>query len=1800
MSRSLMGNTSNVTRVTVLGTLASLLFSFCTPMQTASANVQLPAPIAISAAAGSAAGTIQVKFSANFGSLVSATTSGSTQPGSNVASLAIDTAGNLVYADQNGQTNIYIRTRNSTLDYSSETWLATSPRSFIAIGLDSQNNIFTIGRSGIYKLSRTNGTLGTGSWTETAIVADTALCVINSCAISTDGQDNVIALTSKLQIWKKSENYATASVIEASPTGYDFSAKGTSIAYYNGTGLVVRTSATYDFVNAVPSSGLSANGDGAIGISDGLVALQRRGSAGTLSLASFDATPTLNRIKYYDSNVFGCSGEFDPYGNFISGCLTGSPIQVMSKIAAVGQTYTAKVYAADGTTLVKTVTNYVSGSDITGLSGDTTYNVTITANASSGYLVSSASSLVSARTAVSPASITTNTISGTAIAQQVLTSNVTASGTITRVWKRDGVPISGATSGTYTLVEADIGTKITVTATATNSGGTASSTTSDFGPIAALTPTISSASISGTPTYGQTLTVTPSGVTGVPTPTSTYVWNRDGSPISGAQSSTYTLTTADIGTAISATVTVTNSGGIASRTTTSTTLVSKITPTFESWSPVTKIFGDSDFPLTAPTPSTPGTFTYSSATNSVISVSGNSATVVGAGTSVITATFTPNDPANYISGGTTSMTVTVGKATPTFTWSGVTKTFGDGNFSLTAPTPSTPGTFTYTSGTTSVISISGSTATVAGAGTSLITATFTPTNTANYNSGGTTTMTVTVGKATPTFTWSGVTKTYGDATFPLTAPTPSTPGTFAYSSSNPSVLSVSGSTATVAGAGTSTVTATFTPNATANYVSGSTTSMVATVQQKTQTTLAISPTSVTYGSTLTLTTSGGDGLGSVSYLVDSGPCTVLESTLTPTGAGTCMVTATKAANGNYLAISSISTAITVAKQTPTFTWSGISKMYGEIFSLTAPTPSTPGTFTYSSATTSVVAISSSTATVVGNGSSIITATFTPNDSTNFVSGGTTTMTVTASKVAITVTPTAGQSKVYGANNPTITYSVTSGSLVGSDTLSGALTYTGTNAGSYAIAIGTLANSNYTITLASVNFAITQATQSAVSLSSLSSGYNPSNKTVALTGTGGTGTGSYLTALDASNTTPGCSVTGTTLTYTTAGTCVIAVTRSSDTNYLARTDVVSFSIGLASQTITFNSLSAKSYSSDTFTVSATSSASLTVVFTSGSTSVCTTSGTSGSTITLLGVGTCVINANQAGDANTGAASQVSQNFTVNPRAITVTADAKSKVFGASDPTFTYSITTGSLVLGDALTGALTRAAGTDVGTYQIQQGALTTSNNPKYTITFISADLSITRGTPTLVLTYPNSNVAILRPGATDTPTVTTSSSAGSLTYATSAATSICTVDSSSGVISLFGAGSCPIAMTTAQTVNFLQHTETTTVTVALLSTSLTGINQSNLVSMGQPFYAHATIDQSYSFSSGSNGASVSIPAGALDASVPISIHLLADSTDQRALITSDGTSVLSVVVSWVASDGSVPSTNTGKAISVTLTNPAIKSGAKIYSIIGNQSQLLGTATADGSITTLITEDPVLLVINPVVTTAAPSSSSSGGGGGGGYVMAVVVDNSTATEAANLKLAADKAAAELKAAQEKAAAVEAEAAAVKAAKDLADAQAQAAAELKASQEKAAEELRIAEELRLAQLKAETDLKLAAEKKALSDFATASRNAKAAVTLYSVSPSLKLNSYDSAYLAKYVKSLKNGASVTCIGYTYGKSPASKVSQALAKRQATAVCAQMKKTNKTLKTSIVIYPATKAPKAAVGAKWVGVSYRIDGFKK
>jgi gliding motility-associated-like protein len=83
-----------------------------------------------------------------------------------------------------------------------------------------------------------------------------------------------------------------------------------------------------------------------------------------------------------------------------------------------------------------------------------------------------------------------------------------------------------------------------------------------------------------------------------------------------------------------------------------------------------------------------------------------------------------------------------------------------------------------------------------------------------------------------------------------------------------------------------------------------------------------------------------------------------------------------------------------------------------------------------------------------------------------------------------------------------------------------------------------------------------------------------------------------------------------------------------------------------------------------------------------------------------------------------------NIIVNKLALTVKADAKTKIYGDADPALTYSITTGALVGTDTFTGALTRDAGENFGTYTIKQGTLALNSN--YTLSYVNANFTITK------------------------------------------------------------------------------------------------------------------------------------------------------------------------------------------------------------------------------------------------------------------------------------------------------------------------------------------------------------------------------------------------------------------------------------------------------------------------------------------
>ena len=487
---------------------------------------------------------------------------------------------------------------------------------------------------------------------------------------------------------------------------------------------------------------------------------------------------------------------------------------------------------------------------------------------------------------------------------------------------------------------------------------------------------ISAANISGTKNFGQVLTANAGTVTNASSYTTSYQWRRNGTAISGAINQTYTLTSADVGTAISVIITVSDGSTSASATSAATTNIAKATPTFSSWSNLSKNYGDSSFTVTAPTVtgSLDGTFSYSSANTSVISISGSTFSVVGAGTSVITATFTPTDSTGYNTA-TTNMTVTVAKASLGVTASSHTVAYG-GAIPTITPT------------------ISGF---VNGEDASVVT---------GLSCSTTYTTTTAVGSV---------------------------------------ASSCSGGTAS---------------NYSFAYTAG-----VITVTQGGQTTpLAISSTSVTYGSTLSLTTTGGNGSGANSFVVDSGPCTVSGSTLTPTAVGVCMVTATKAANGNYLAASTASTAITVNPKGLTVSGlTGVNKEYdGTRAGAATGTPTLVGvvgsdnvllggtpTFTFATAN-------------AGNGISLLASGYTLSESSasNY--------TLTQPTLTANITQKAARvaaNNVTIAFGGTITSGVTASGLISPDAVgSASYTYTGTGTSTPPTAVGT-----YTVTPSSAVF-----------------------------------------------------------------------------------------------------------------------------------------------------------------------------------------------------------------------------------------------------------------------------------------------------------------------------------------------------------------------------------------------------------------------------------------------------------------------------------------------------------------------------------------------------------------------------------------------------------------------------------------------------------------------------------------------------------------------------------------------------------
>ena len=142
--------------------------------------------------------------------------------------------------------------------------------------------------------------------------------------------------------------------------------------------------------------------------------------------------------------------------------------------------------------------------------------------------------------------------------------------------------ISGATSKTYTVQTSDVGGRIRVQVTASNSSGSgvAVSRPTDIVSATGSAPkNTSPPTISGMTQEGNTLTVNPGSWNGTPSPKLSYQWQRcvgtggGCGDVGGATSTTFALTSSDVAHTLRVVVTASNSHGSTSATTAETDLI---------------------------------------------------------------------------------------------------------------------------------------------------------------------------------------------------------------------------------------------------------------------------------------------------------------------------------------------------------------------------------------------------------------------------------------------------------------------------------------------------------------------------------------------------------------------------------------------------------------------------------------------------------------------------------------------------------------------------------------------------------------------------------------------------------------------------------------------------------------------------------------------------------------------------------------------------------------------------------------------------------------------------------------------------------------------------------------------------------------------------------------------------------------------------------------------------------------------------------------------------------------------------
>jgi len=417
----------------------------------------------------------------------------------------------------------------------------------------------------------------------------------------------------------------------------------------------------------------------------------------------------------------------------------------------------------------------------------------------------------------------------------------------------------------------------------------------------------------------------------------------------------------------------------------------------------------------------------------------------------------------------------------------------------------------------------------------------------------------------------------------------------------------------------------------------------------------------------------------------------------------------------------------------------------------------------------------------------------------------------------------------------------------------------------------------------------------------------------------------------------CTVAGTLVHVTGAGSCTITASQSGDTNFAAAIDVPQgFAIGKSNQTITFDVLADQVVGNADFSVSAVATSGLTVSFSASG--QCTVAGTA---VHLTGAGSCTINASQGGDVNNNAATNVPRSFAIGKSAQTINfGSLANKTFDDDDflasATATSGLTVGFAATGNCtVTGSAVHISG--VGSCTITAAQVGDGNY--HAAPNVLQSFTIARSNQTISFAALGNKTL----GDADFAIGGTSDSGLGLSFAGSGQ---CTVSGS--MVHIMSAGSCMVTASQAGDTNFNAASDVQQIfTIGSGTTALVTLSQSN-----------------YSVNEETGFLTITVNRGG-DISVPVTVDYATDDTGSTTACSALNRGMASARCDFGLTSGTLTfaATEMQKSFIIPITQDSYTEGPEMFTISLSNVTGAGASFAAPSNATVTINDSTATVPN---------------------------------------------------------------------------------------------------------------------------------------------------------------------------------------------------------------------------------------------